>query len=131
MRELRKDAVEKKDRHDVSEITATKYVYQDKYGILHASDFEDTAYYYSTGAYVATDEITTNHGYPVINGVQVKLYGAGEGYVYTSKYARDNDIRCNVTDHPIEGTKFEHVDLSSDVKEAYRIANEFYMMLTF
>ena len=80
---------------------------------------------------MATDEITTSHGYPVINGVKVKLYGAGEGYVYTSKGARDNDIRCNVTDHPIEGTKFEHVDLSSNVKEAYRIANEFYMMLKF
>lgn len=129
MRELRHNVMIKKDRHDASEITATKYVYQDGYRILHASDFEDEASYCGKGVYVATDEIATNHGYAVINGIQIKLYGGGKGYVYTSKEARDNDIKLKVADVAVSGSKFEHVDLSDDVKEAYRIASEFYEML--
>lgn len=129
MRELRTMEIARKDRHDASEITDVKYVYIDKYGILHASDFEDYAYAYGNGKYVATDEVSTNHGFVVINDVQVKIYGAGEGYVYRSKEAKEKDVRLNVTDGVIEGTTFEHVTLLPEIKEVYRIASEFYMML--
>ena len=78
---------------------------------------------------MATDEVGTAHGFIVINDVQVKIYGAGEGYVYRSKEAKEKDIRLNVTDGVIEGTTFEHVTLLPEIKEVYRIANEFYMML--
>lgn len=129
MRELRTNPVERKDRHDVSEINEIKYVYIDKYGILHASDFEDWAYEYGNGKYIATDEISTNHGYFVVNGIQIKIYGAGEGYVYRTKEAKEADVRYNVTEGPIKGSNFEHVALPVEVKDAYRIANSFYVML--
>ena len=129
MRELRRNVIVLKDRHDESEITATKYVYQDKYGILHAVEFEDKASYYGNGVYVATDEVGVQGGYAIINGVQIKLYGGGEGYVYTSKEARDNDIKLKVSDVPVAGEKFEHVELTTQVMDAYRIASEFYIML--
>lgn len=129
MRELRRSVIALKDRHDKSEITATKYVYQDKYGILHASDFEDYASQYGNGVYVATDEVATNHGYAVINGVQINLYGGGKGYVYTSKESKNNDIRLIVSDTPVAGGKIDHANLSAEVMKAYKIASEFYVML--
>lgn len=129
MRELRRNVIVLKDRHDESEITATKYVYQDQYRILHASEFEDKASHYGNGVYVATDEVEAQGGYAIINGIKIKLYGGDEGYVYTSKEARNNDIKLKVSDVPVAGEKFEHVDLDPQTKEAYRIASEFYAML--
>ena len=84
------------------------------------------------GKYLVTDECEARGGYPIVNGIRVKLYGAGENWVYLSAFARDNDIRYYVGDVKIADGKSVSISrkkLSAEERAAYRKANEFYMAL--
>lgn len=64
------------------------YLYKDKYGLLHATSWEDTAAEY--GKYIATDEVEEREGLPFINGSVYTIFGAGDGFVYLTKNKSDN-----------------------------------------
>ena len=107
-------------------------LYLDKYGILHASSDKDNSMKYAVGKIMITDEAKNDNGKPVFGGVAVDVYGAGDGYVYLSKYARENDIRYLTVEGTYsvpKGTNSVNVSakkLTEAEKKAYRVANEFY-----
>ena len=68
-------------------------VYIDKYGILHASKLAAHVKEETNGKVMVTDEVTAEGGYVYFNGRKAIIYGAGEGYVYLTKAARDEDCR--------------------------------------
>ena len=106
-------------------------LYLDKYGELTSSERPENAYANAVGKMMVTDEAGNDHGKPVFNGIAVDVYGAGEGYVYLSKYARENDHRYITYNggayHGDGSVTIDRTDLSKAEEEAYRIANEFYM----
>lgn len=122
------DLIEKLNANEVA-------LYLDKYGEFTASNDKDNAMKYAVGKIMITDEVGNDNGKPVFNGVAVDVYGAGEGYVYLSKYSREHDLRYltatgtyklpagenSVTVHRKKLTKAEQA--------AYRIANEYYLEL--
>jgi|GEM_PF-1865413 len=64
------------------------YLYKDKYGLLHATSWEDTAAEF--GKYIATDEVEEREGLPFVNGSVYTIFGAGDGYVYLTKNKNDD-----------------------------------------
>lgn len=101
---------------------------------LHATKDVDTAMEKGGGKYLVTDECEAQGGFPVINGVKVKIYGAGDGWVYLSNYAMENDIKYIVAKEtysfPSGGSvSVSHKDLPGAEKAAYRKANELFMTL--
>lgn len=109
-------------------------LYLDKYGIMHATKSRDNAMNNAVGKMMITDEVGNDHGKPVINGVSVEVYGAGEGYVYLSKYAKEHDYRWLTAEEtykvPAGGSvSVSHKDLTNAEKKAYRMANEYYLEL--
>lgn len=110
-------------------------LYLDVHGIMHASKSKDNAMKYAVGKIMITDEVGSDHGKPVFNGVGIDIYGAGEGYVYITADARDKDIRYIVADGTYrlpEGENSVTVHrkrLSRAEQAAYRIANEYYLEL--
>jgi len=64
------------------------YLYKDKYGLLHATSWEDTAAEF--GRYIATDEVEEREGLPFVYGSVYTIFGAGDGFVYLTKN-KDND----------------------------------------
>lgn len=66
------------------------YLYKDKYGLLHATSWEDAAAEF--GKYIATDELKEKEGLPFINGSVYTIFGAGEDYVYLTKN-KNNDAK--------------------------------------
>lgn len=120
------DLIDKLENNEVA-------LYLDKYGELTSSEREENAMRYAVGKIMITDEVGNDHGRPVFNGVAVDVYGAGDGYVYLSKHARENDIRYLVLEDTYklpEGEKSVTVarkDLSAKEKKAYRLANEYYL----
>lgn len=120
------DLIEKLNANEVA-------LYLDKYGILHASKSKDNAMKYAVGKIMITDEVGNDNDKPVFNGTPIDIYGAGDGYVYISAYARDNDIRYLV----VEGTyklpagensvTVHRKKLTKAEQAAYRIANEYYL----
>ena len=122
------DLIEKLNANEVA-------LYRDKSDILHASKNKDNAMKFAVGKIMITDEVGSDNGKPVFNGVAVDVYGAGKGYVYLSKYSKEHDLRyftaTGVYQMP-EGenrVSVRHKDLSAAEKEAYRIANEFYLKI--
>lgn len=93
MRELVEKEMERADAHhkytydkgkkEKKADSGVVYVYKDKYGLLHATCWEDVAAGY--GRYIITDEIGENDGLPFVNGSVYTIFGAGEGYVYLTK----------------------------------------------
>ena len=109
-----------------------KVVYTDKFGIMHAVKETKTAFDVGAKKCIITDEIGSDNGLPFINGVRIEVFGAGEGYVYTSKFNRENDIRYIVTENTYKVDKIVTVDKTifpKATRKAYKIANEFYMLL--
>lgn len=110
-----------------------KAAYLDKYGILHATDKAETLANYAVGKSLVTDEIDCEGGFPVIDGVKVKVYGAGKDYVYLSKNKKVQDIRYITTDGPYKAEGSVEIDrtkLDENTKAAYRLAGELYLKLT-
>lgn len=109
-------------------------LYIDKGGLMHATDVEDNAMRYSVGKIMITDEVGNDHGKPVLNGVSVEVWGAGNGWVYLSKYAKEHDYRWLTAEEtyavPAGGSvSVSHKDLTNAEKKAYRMANECYLEL--
>ena len=109
-------------------------LYNDKDGEFHATVNKDNAHTYAVGKIMITDECGASGGRPVFNDIKVDVFGAGDGYVYLSKYARDNDIRYLTAEDsykiPAGGSvSVSHKELTNAENKAYRIANEFYMEL--
>lgn len=107
-------------------------VYLDKYGILHAS--RDTKKAMENGRYLITDECGVQGGYLVIDGIRVKVYGAGDGWVYLSDYAKENDIKNVVLEETYRvaaggSVSISRKSLTNAEKAAYRKANELYRAL--
>ena len=101
---------------------------------LHATKDVDTAMEKGGGKYLVTDECEARGGFPVINGVKVKVYGAGEGWVYLSNYAMENDIRYIVAEGTYKvpdggSVSVSHTKLTAAGIAAYRQANELFMAL--
>ncbi len=108
--------------------------YLDEHEILHATERKDYAMKYAVGKILITDECEAQNGYPVINGEKVKVYGAGEDWVYLTRYAKDNDQRYYFFEDTLkvgagESVTVSHADLTGKQKKAYRIANELYLAL--
>ncbi|MEA4973748.1 MAG: hypothetical protein VB119_11365 [Candidatus Metalachnospira sp.] len=93
MRELMESDIERADAHhrytyeygkkkEIPE-SGVAYLYKDKYGLLHATHWEDIAAGY--GKYIITDEVEEKEGLPFVNGSVYTIFGAGEGYVYLTK----------------------------------------------
>ena len=119
------DLIESIDTNEVA-------LYLDKCGILHASESKDNAMKYTVGKIMITDEVASDNGKPVFNGVAVDIYGAGDGYVYLSKSKREKDIRYIVLEdtYKVEGSvTVDRTKLPKAAHKAYRMANEFYMEL--
>lgn len=100
MREVMEREIERADAHhkyiyadgkkkEVQD-SGTVYLYKDKYGLLHATHWEDIAAEY--GKYIATDEVCEKEGLPFVNGSVYTIFGAGEGYVYLTKN-KNNDAK--------------------------------------
>lgn len=105
-------------------------LYKDKYGILHGTKDVEKAMQYGGGKYLVTDECTAADGFPVIDGVTVKVYGAGKGYVYLSKESKEKDIRYIVVENTYQVDKSVSIDkkqLKKAEHAAYRKANELYL----
>lgn len=66
------------------------YLYKDKYGLLHATSWEDAAAEF--GKYIATDEVEEREGLPFVNGSVYTIFGAGDGYVYLTKNKNDDSM---------------------------------------
>lgn len=122
------DLIEKLNANEVA-------LYLDKYGILHASKSKDNAMKYAVGKIMITDEVGSDNGKPVFNGTPIDIYGAGDGYVYISTYARDNDIRYLVVNGTYSvpegenGVTVHRKQLTKAEKEAYKLANEYYLAI--
>lgn len=108
-------------------------VYIDKYGILHASKLAAHVKEETNGKVMVTDEVTAEGGYVYFNGRKAIIYGAGEGYVYLTKAARDEDCRylINKDTYAVPGTsvtvhrkKLDKAEITV-IKKAY----ELYMAL--
>ena len=56
------------------------FLYKDKYGLLHASEWEDIAA--ESRKYVMTDEVYAHEGLPFLNNSVYTVWGAGPCYVY-------------------------------------------------
>lgn len=67
-----------------------RYPYIDKYGLFHVTKWEDDASKYGKGVYAVTDELSCKDGFPVIDGVTYKIWGADE---YAVKLSNDSDER--------------------------------------
>ena len=105
------------------------FLYIDKAGLLHASEWEDEASEYGNGKYAVTDECKADDGFPIINGVKVEVWGVGEGFIYRTKNSKLNDVRYLVTDEPYKINKSVTIDrtkLSKKEHAAYEKAHEFY-----
>lgn len=63
------------------------FLYKDKYGLLHASEWEDIAA--ESGKYVMTDEVYAHEGLPFLNNSVYTVWGAGPCYVYLAKTRED------------------------------------------
>lgn len=111
-------------------------LYIDKYGILHASKSKENAMAYAIGKIMITDEASSDHGKPVFNGVPIDIYGAGDGYVYISKEAKEKDIKYLTLEETYrlpEGqnsVSVHHKDMPKAERKAYRLANEFYLEIS-
>jgi hypothetical protein len=122
------DLIEKLNANEVA-------LYLDKYGILHASKSKDNAMKYAVGKIMITDEVGNDNGKPVFNGVAVDVYGAGEGYVYLSKYSREHDLRYLTATGTYKlpegenGVTVHRKQLTKAEKEAYKLANEYYLAI--
>lgn len=120
------DLIEKLNANEVA-------LYLDKYGILHASKSKGNAMKYAVGKIMITDEVGNDNGKPVFNGTPIDIYGAGDGYVYISTYAREHDLRyltATGTYKLPEGessVSVHHKQLTKAEQAAYRIANEYYL----
>lgn len=107
-------------------------LYIDKGGLMHATDEKEHAMTYSVGKIMITDECEEKGGMPIINGERVEVWGAGEGYVYLSKYKRTEKIAYNVSEktlHIDDTMSLDPIKLPRAEHAAYRIANEYYLML--
>lgn len=103
----------------------------DKYGEVAVTSHIKRAFA-NSGKVIVTDEVGNDKGRPVFNGVSIEVYGGGKGYVYTSKFNRENDIRYITLDGSYAVDESVTVDQSVFPKakhKAYQIANEFYLML--
>ena len=127
MRQLITAKLEQKDRHskflrdsDGKKVEIPDdgivYAYIDNHGILHASKYADIASTYGGGKFVMTDEITSIHGKPAVNGKAYSVYGAGEDYVYLSN-EKDEDAKYHVKDFETD-KKLIKYNKSSLVKKA-------------
>lgn len=107
-------------------------LYVDRGGLMHATDEKDHAMTYGVGKIMITDECEEKGGMPIINGERVEVWGAGEGYVYLSKYKRSVKTAYNVSEktlHIDDSMKLDPIKLPRAVHAAYRKANEFYMAI--
>ena len=109
-------------------------LYKDKGGLMHATASKDSAMRDAVGKIMITDEVGNNHGKPVLNGVSVEVWGADDGWVYLSKYAKSVDYRWLTEEEtyavPAGGSvSVSHKDLTNAEKKAYRMANEYYLEL--
>ena len=109
-------------------------LYIDKGGLMHATANKDSAMHDAVGKIMITDEVGNNHGKPVLNGISVEVWGAGNGWVYLSKYEKENDYRWLTAEEtykvPAGGSvSVSHKDLTNAEKKAYRMANEYYLEL--
>lgn len=109
-------------------------IYIDKGGLMHATASKDSAMRYAVGKIMITDEVGNDHGKPILNGVSVEVWGAGNGWVYLSKYAKENDYRWLTAEEtykvPAGGSvSVRHKDFTNAEKKAYRMANEYYLEL--
>lgn len=119
------DLIEKLNANEVA-------LYLDKGGLMHADDHADHAMQSAVGHILITDECEAEGGMPIINGVRVEVWGAGEGYVYLSKYKRSVKTAYKVSEkslHIDNSMKLDPIKLPSAVHAAYRKANEFYMAI--
>ena len=57
------------------------YLYKDKYGLLHATDWTDVAGS-KTGEFIMTNEVQEQGGLPAIGGEPFTVWGATETYLY-------------------------------------------------
>lgn len=100
MTEVKESTIDRADAHHryiyeygkKKEITdsGTVYLYKDKYGLLHATHWEDIAAGY--GKYIATDEVCESEGLPFVNGSAYTIFGAGDDFVYLTKN-KNNDAK--------------------------------------
>lgn len=107
-------------------------IYVDKYGILHASERVENVKEYAASKVMVTDEFGAEGGYAIINGVKAVIYGAGAGYVYLDKYAREHDIRYITLEstYHVEGkVSVDKKILPKATQKAMRIANEVYLQI--
>ena len=101
------------------------YVYIDRAGILHTSDWPDVAYRSGGGAYmiVPDEKIGNEHGQVVLNGDKYVIYGIFEDSKGVGVYSKNDEK------HYVEGTeKTITVHPGSD-KEAYKCLYEMYKAL--
>lgn len=107
-------------------------LYIDRGGLMHADNHADHAMQDAVGHILITDECEAEGGMPIINGVRVEVWGAGEGWVYLSNYTKSVKSVYKVKEGPLHidsSMRLHHKDLPSATHAAYRKANEFYMAI--
>ena len=107
-------------------------IYVDKYGILHASERAENVKEYAASKVMVTDEFGAEGGYVIINGIKTVIYGAGNGYVYLDKYAREHDVRyitLEDTYHVDGKVTVDKKILPKAIQKVMRIANEVYLQI--
>lgn len=62
--------------------TGLRYLYLDKYGLLHCTYWENIAAQYDK--YAVTNEVKEKEGFPLVYGTVYTIWGAGETYVNLS-----------------------------------------------
>lgn len=117
------DLIERLNENEVA-------LYLDRGGLMHADNHADHAMQSAVGHILITDECEAEGGMPIINGVRVEVWGAGEGYVYLSNYKKSVKSMYIVAEETfhIEGSaRIDRKKLPRATHAAYREANEFYM----
>lgn len=107
-------------------------LYLDNGGLMHASENKDDAMKYAVGKIMITDECEAEGGMPIINGIRVEVWGAGDGWVYLSNYTKSVKSVYKVKEgtlHIDNSMTIHHKDLPSATHAAYRVANGFYLEL--
>lgn len=119
------DLIEKLNANEVA-------LYLDEGGLMHATKSKDTAMKTAVGHILITDECEAAGGMPVINGVRVEVWGAGDGWVYLSNYTKSVKSVYKVKEgalHIDSSMTIHHKDLPSATHAAYRKANELYLAI--
>ena len=119
------DLIEKLNDNEVA-------LYLDECGLMHATNRKENAERYAVGKIMITDECEAKGGMPVIDGIRVEIWGAGDGWVYLSNYTKSVNSVYKVKEgtlHIDNTMTIHHKDLPSATHAAYRKANEFYMAI--